>query len=139
MGNLSTELTNKLNLLNTYYQISTELLLNLDMSNFSRLGEIESKRQSLLEQIFKIDHHIKAISKEQITPKDRLLLHDLCTKLDSIFIRITEVDQSIIAKILQEKQNLKDLISDFGRSEKLVRKFKSSWINPSGEKLDDSL
>ena len=143
MNQMITIVRTKITLLQAFHQYSVDFLQEITNGDLSGLDQFEARRNQCLEVILSGDKKIAEIAKG-IAEKEKTtaLLHvlgELSRRSDHIFSEIIQIDAKIIEKLSQEKDQLKGRLTDFNRNEKLVRKFKSSWIPNSGDKLDGSL
>ncbi len=143
MTQLISVIENKNKLLQAFKQYSLEFLTDVCRGDLSELTQFEARRAQCLDAIFSgeklISQIIKNLSEQEKTSNLINQIEVKTRKTDQILAEIIDLDSQIIGKLHQEKDQLKDLLIDFNRSEKLVRKFKSSWMPLSGEKLDGSL
>ncbi len=133
----------KINLLREFQQYSADFLLEIQGGDLSGLQQFERKRAQCIEAILINENQIseiaKCISEKMKTSEFKMSIAELKQLCDVHLTEIQQLDTKIFDKLGQEKDQLRALLFDFNRSEKLVRKFKSTWVRPSGEKLDGSL
>jgi hypothetical protein len=143
MNSIISTVQSKLNLLREFQQHSADFLLEIQGGDLNGLQQFERKRAQCIEAILIRENQIseiaKVISENMKTSEFRASLAELKRLCEVHLTEIQQLDAKIFDKLGQEKDQLRALLFDFNRSEKLVRKFKSTWVRPSGEKLDGSL
>ncbi len=143
MNPILSTIQSKINLLREFQQYSADFLLEIQRGDLSGLQQFERKRAQCIEAILINEHQIsetaRGVSEKMKTPELRMSLAELKQVCEAQLTEIRQLDTKIFDKLGQEKDQLRALLFDFNRSEKLVRKFKSTWVRPSGEKLDGSL
>ncbi len=143
MNQLISVIERKNSLLQTFLKYSLEFINEINTENYNGLPQFESLRNKCLDAILagenRINEIAKSLSEKDKNPEKVSTLRSLCSKSDEILSEIIRLDAQIIDKLSHEKEQLKDRLIEFNRGEKLVRKFKSSWIPLSGGKLDGSL
>ena len=133
----------QIDLLKKFQHTSVEFILNACPSDDDRLNEFENRRGQILEEIVAIENkikeelpHLRSIHK---TREFHQKIDQLNRVIQELIAEVQVLDHQIFDQLNQEKNQLKELMNHFSRSEKLVRKFKSTWMNHSGERLDGSL
>jgi hypothetical protein len=136
-------LHSKNNCLVNFLNDSKKFLLRAQEADFSGLQSFHDRREATLKAIGLFDRKIAdTIGYLSTVDKSPLLIETIRRMQDAqdqTIQTILATDQVIIGLIEEEKKQLQKELASTDKSSQLVQKFKSTWINESGEKLDEKL
>jgi hypothetical protein len=107
------------------------------------LSEFETQREAILKAIGlfdrKISDAIPHISKADRTPELIQAVEKALTRKDEIMKDIIIADEKVLRLVEEEKNRITKELVTSQKSRQVLQKFKSSWVNESGEEIDQSL
>ena len=122
---------------------SKKFLAAAETGSLSGLQDFQNYRDATLKTLDLYDRKITdSISMLSISEKTAPFIRSVkdTQELKEELIRsILKTDQEIIEKIKEEKSRLLMELSASNKNNQMVKKFKSTWISESGEKLDGKL
>lgn len=129
--------------LQKFHDISVAFREQAMSGNLDELSQFENRREAALKAIELYDRKIaEAVSQLPAGDKDPDLVRAVRAALDekeNLIAGILRVDADIIRKIEEARDNLLNDLSTTRKSRDNVSKFKSAWMNESGEELDTQL
>ncbi len=107
------------------------------------LSAYEKKRTKIISTLRLYDKKMGALltgsDQDLFPPELKAEVRALLDKKDQLLKKITELDENIIAEILEEKSRLGTSIKFSMNEKERLKKFKSSWLTQCGDGLDQKL
>jgi hypothetical protein len=119
------------------------LLANDTLGTLPSLDDFEVKREAILKAIFlyerKVNEAAAILTAEMKTPEFIAAVEKTLAAKDKILAQISVTDNRVLNLVEQEKMRVAKELTSSQKSRELVQKFKSSWVNESGEEIDQNL
>jgi hypothetical protein len=119
------------------------LLENDTLGALPSLDAFELKREAILKAIFlyerKINETTQTLQAKDKTPEFVSLVEAALITRDKILAEISVTDNRVLNLVEQEKMRIAKELTSSQKSRELMLKFKSSWVNESGEEIDQNL
>lgn len=136
-------LNSKNRCLERFLTVSDEFLTLVEAGDFSKVEQFHKQRDRILRGFDlydrKLSECIEKLPKlERTSELSRKAEQALAIK-DALVRKIAAIDAQIIEKIEQEKTRLTKEMSASQRTNAAMKKFKSNWVQESGEELDETL
>ncbi len=129
--------------LKKFLSLSVLFLKSAENHNFSELESFEKKRESYIKAISLCDRRIldlaNKIPKVKRSTEFVQKIQSINKEKEQLTHKIIETDDKILFYIENEKQNLIQNLNLSENSKNRLNKFKSSWVNESGEGIDQKL
>jgi hypothetical protein len=129
--------------LGKFHEIAVLLADQLESGNFQTLKDAEAHREAIIKTMELYDRKIaEAIT--LLDPKDKtdslkaLIQKELDAKTDIIH-KILKTENRIVVAIENEKVRIQKELAVTEKNKNTVKKFKSGWVNESGEGVDTKL
>jgi len=122
---------------------SQQFIASANRGDLSELYQLQEKRDSIIKalQLYdrKISREVLNLNSKAKTPEFIQTVKELCQQKENLIQSILALDSKIISLIEEEKLRLMKEVSEFEKRTNLTKKFKSTWVSESGEKLDGKL
>jgi hypothetical protein len=119
------------------------LQANDTLGTLPSLDDFELKREAILKAIFlyerKINEAAAALTSDTKTPEFIAMVEEALNAKDKILAEISITDNRVLNLVEQEKMRVAKELTSSQKSRELMGKFKSSWVNESGEEIDRNL
>ena len=131
---------NRVRCLNGLLRVSKQFLILAEKGQFEKLDQYEKFRDSALKAIQLIESKTESVisdmRQESVTTIVKNQLRLIQCEEKQIIRDIMELDTKLYQLIETEKERIQRAIHASERSIKITGKYKSEWVQPSGEELD---
>lgn len=129
--------------LKKFYNLSAEFLVFAEKKEFAGLDSFQAQRESIIKALElydrKIAEEVAKLDQNCRTPGLVREVEMSLTERDVLVYDIIKIDSQIMNHIEEEKKNIQAEISANKKNQQTVSKFKSEWVNQSGEEFDSKL
>jgi hypothetical protein len=119
------------------------LLANETLGSLPSLDDFEIKREAILKAILLYERKINEVAATLPAGVKTAMfiaqVEEALAAKDKILAEISVTDNRVLNLVEQEKMRVAKELTSSQKSRELMQKFKSSWVNESGEEIDKSL
>jgi NhaP-type Na+/H+ and K+/H+ antiporter len=136
-------LENKNRCLQRFLEVSTHFLGEAQAGDFAHLISFQSKRARILKTIELYDRKIdESAALARVTRPDETTIASiraLIQQSETLVAEILRQDDQILLTIEKQKNQLIADLQSTAKSQSQIARFKSHWVPPAGEELDEKL